>query len=149
MELTRSVEGSSSDLRENQGISLNLEEIVREVLDTRPAVVATRRPTTIERSSNVRRSLPASTGSTSRIVTSPHKRSRSLHYNRSKNSPERTKNVSVVVPPTTQDDVVITDLENEDIITQGLPQFEVTTVFKREDELRKSTAPLRHRLAEQ
>ena len=55
-------------------------------------------------------------------------------YKRLKDSPEH---VSIVVPPTAQNDVVITDIENEDVITQGL---QVTTVFKQEaDELPQVT----------
>lgn len=114
--------------------TVKLEDIVRDVLDTRPAVMAARAGGTIgggiDRGDVSRWSLPSTVRrKASEQSLRVNRRSKSIHGPQ----PMRTKQ-----QPTIASDIIITDIEVEGD----------TTVFQRNEDLRKSSALLRHRLAE-
>lgn len=115
--------------------TLKLEDIVRDVLDSRPAVLAARAgagPVPFDRSDTSRWSLPSTTRkrvSEAATNNALNRRSRSLHG--------RLSNKNIQPPLGTTSDIVITDIE-----------VEGEAAFQRNEDLRKSSALLRHRLAE-
>lgn len=142
--------GSLNEINQN---STNLEEIVREVLETRPGVVAARQPETLDRSEYARRSLPSS----AKKFKTSHGRSRSLYntpldsirLSTDNSTPNNYSSVtqSAVLnkPEDNNQDITITDIENENAVID----IEEEPTIKRDDQLRKSSALLRQRLAQQ
>jgi hypothetical protein len=130
--------GISSSMENLQ--SAGFEDFVREVLDTRPAIRATERPVgaPIERGITIRRSLPTNTKQrdinirrTSSLYTSPNRKIVPATGDVPSPSPEGTA-------PNT--DIIIADIEGDD------QQLQPAVSFQRDDQLRRSSAPLRRRL---
>lgn len=126
--------------------TIKLEEIVRDVLDTRPAVMAAKMGATteFERDQYMRRSLPSRGKSLHDSATSSqHRRSSSLHGRLHRKETVIGRKLN---PPSidtnTSGDVVIADIETE---SGQDPEHS----FQRKKTLRKSSAYLKHRLAEQ
>ena len=114
--------------------AVKLEDIVRDVLDTRPAVLAARAGGTIgggiDRGDVSRWSLPSTVRrKASQQSLRLNRRSRSVHGHQ-------------VIKDTTQQPAIASDIIITDIEVEG------DTAFQRNEDLRKSSALLRHRLAE-
>lgn len=119
--------------QEQEVHTATLENFVREVLDTRPGVLATRDQSanTLDRNLWSRNSLPTP----SRSSTS-FRRTRSLHSAK-----------SAATHPTSEPvvDIVVSDLEGDLSIEEG----QNVSDLNRAKSLRKSSAYLKHRVAEQ
>lgn len=119
--------------QEQEVHTATLENFVREVLDTRPGVLATRDQSanTLDRNLWSRNSLPTP----SRSSTS-FRRTRSLHSTKSAATHPTSEPVA---------DIVVSDLEGDLSIEEG----QNVSDLNRAKSLRKSSAYLKHRVAEQ
>ena len=110
-----------------------LEDFVREVLDTRPGVLATRdhSANTFDRNLWSRNSLPTPSRSSASL-----RRTRSLHSSKSAARHRTSEPV---------EDIVVNDLESDLSIVEG----QNVSDLNRAKSLRKSSAYLKHRVAEQ
>ena len=130
------INSENSLLVEQEVNTATLEHFVREVLDTRPGVLATRDQSanTFDRNLWSRNSLP--TPSRSSTV---FRRVRSLHSFSAKSARHPTSEPGPVA------DIVVNDLENDLSIEEG----QNVSDLNRAKSLRKSSAYLKHRVAEQ